>query len=83
MAEMTCRELVELVTAYFDGALPSDDHTRFERHLGVCPGCVAYVEQMRQTIALAGGLREEDVSPEAQRSLLHAFREWKGHQRDA
>jgi anti-sigma factor RsiW len=77
MQEMTCKELVELVTAYFDGALPEDEQTRFERHLGVCPGCETYVEQMRQTIALVGDLREEHVSPDAQQHLLQAFRDWK------
>lgn len=77
MPEMTCKELVELVTAYFESALPDDERARFERHLGVCPGCTAYVEQMRQTITLVGGLREEDVSPAAQRRLLQAFRDWK------
>jgi anti-sigma factor RsiW len=77
MQEMTCKELVELVTAYFEGALPEDEQARFERHLGVCPGCEAYVEQMRQTIALVGDLREEHVSPDAQQPLLQAFRDWK------
>ncbi|HZC06854.1 MAG TPA: zf-HC2 domain-containing protein [Ktedonobacterales bacterium] len=77
MRELTCKELVELVTAYFEDALPEDEHARFERHLAICPGCSAYVEQMRQTIALVGDLREEDVSPTAQSHLLRAFRDWK------
>ena len=77
MPEMTCKELVELVTAYFDDALPSDARARFERHIGVCPGCAVYVEQMRQTITLVGELREEDVTPTAQARLLQAFRDWK------
>ena len=77
MANMTCQELVELVTAYFEGALPAGEREGFERHLGVCPGCQAYVEQLRQTIALTGGLREEDVPPDAEARLLQAFRDWK------
>lgn len=77
MSELTCKELVELVTAYFEGALPTDERARFERHLGVCPGCATYVEQMRQTITLVGDLREEDVTPAAQQRLLQAFRDWK------
>ncbi len=77
MPEMTCQELVELVTAYFERTLSADERARFERHLGICPGCATYVEQMRQTITLVGDLREEDVSPEAQRHLLQAFRDWK------
>ncbi len=77
MRAMTCKELVELVTAYFDQALPADDRAQFEQHVSVCPGCAIYVEQMRQTIALVGDLREEDVSPAAQQQLLRAFRDWK------
>lgn len=77
MQPLTCKELVELVTAYFEQALPADDRARFEQHLSVCPGCATYVEQMRQTIALVGDLREEDVSPPAQQRLLQAFRDWK------
>ncbi len=77
MQEMTCKELVELVTAYFEDALPASERLRFERHVGVCPGCNTYVEQMRQTITLMGGLREEDVSPAAEHQLLQAFRGWK------
>lgn len=77
MPEMTCKELVELVTAYFEDTLSVEERARFERHLGVCPGCVTYVEQMRQTIQLVGDLREEHVSPAAQHHLLSAFRDWK------
>lgn len=77
MAPMTCKELVELVTAYFEQALPAEDRARFEQHLSACPGCTAYVAQMRETIALVGELREEHVSPTAERRLLQAFRNWK------
>jgi anti-sigma factor RsiW len=77
MQELTCKELVELVTAYFEDALPADERLRFERHVSVCPGCSAYMEQMRQTITLVGELREQDVSPTAEQQLLQAFRGWK------
>ncbi|MBI5947643.1 MAG: zf-HC2 domain-containing protein [Chloroflexi bacterium] len=74
---MTCHELVELVTAYIEGALPDGDRQRFEAHVDVCPGCDAYLHQMRQTIQLAGTLREEDVASDAKETLLAAFRDWK------
>lgn len=77
MQPMTCQELVELVTAYFERTLSADDQARFERHVGLCPGCATYVEQMRQTITLVGGLREEHVSLAAQAHLAQAFRDWK------
>jgi anti-sigma factor RsiW len=53
---MNCRELVELVTAYLDGALPADVRAAFEAHLAECPGCAAYLEQMRTTIRILAGL---------------------------
>lgn len=75
--ELTCRELVELVTDYLEGALPPEDAARFERHLAVCPGCTTYVEQIRETVRQAGRLREDDLRPEARDALLAQFRNWK------
>jgi anti-sigma factor RsiW len=74
--EMPCQELVELVTAYFDGALSRRDRRRFDAHIGDCEHCTAYVEQMRVTIAATGGLTEEDIPAEAREQLLAAFRGW-------
>jgi len=75
-ARLTCRELVELVAAYLDGALPESDRTRFERHIDGCSGCRAYLDQMRKTVAMTGRLREEDVASPMRERLLGAFRSW-------
>jgi anti-sigma factor RsiW len=75
--DITCQELVELVTEYLEGALPPADAARFERHLSLCPGCTTYVEQFRETIALTGALRVDDVSADARDALLAQFRNWK------
>ena len=75
--EMTCQELVELVTEYFEGTLSPTDRARFEAHLPNCRGCRNYLEQMRQTIRSAGRLSEETISPEAMDTLLTRFRDWK------
>jgi anti-sigma factor RsiW len=76
-AELTCQQLVELVTDYLEGRLSAEERARFERHLGVCPGCVTYVEQFRETIRLTGALREADVEEPARSALLAQFRDWK------
>ena len=34
--DLSCQELVELVTDYLDGALPARERRRFERHLETC-----------------------------------------------
>jgi anti-sigma factor RsiW len=74
---LACIELVELMTDYLEGELPARDRRRFEAHLTGCDGCDAYLEQMRQTIALTGRLRVEDVPPELEERLLLAFQGWK------
>jgi len=75
--ELTCRELVELVTDYFDDALSPDERARFEQHARTCSGCTAYLQQMQHTIRLTGKLTEDHVPPPARDELLHAFRKWK------
>ena len=74
---LSCRELVEIVTDYLEGTLPSGARARVDAHLGNCPGCTTYVEQMRETVRLTGRLREEDLQPPARQALLEAFRDWK------
>jgi anti-sigma factor RsiW len=74
--ELSCQELVELVTDYVEGALPSELHERFDRHIAHCSGCQTYLEQMRATIRVTGTLTPESLSPEAERALLDALRGW-------
>ena len=74
---LPCQELVELVTAYFDGSLPRRDRRRFERHISACDNCIAYVEQMQLVIEASGRLTEDDLEPAAREELLEAFRGWK------
>jgi anti-sigma factor RsiW len=75
--DLTCIELVELVTEYLEGGLSAAERERFEEHLGSCEGCATYLHQMRQTLAAVGSLREDDLSPAMQDMLLDAFRGWK------
>ena len=56
-AEMTCHELVELVTAYLEGALPSQERGRFEAHHQGCSGCQTHVSQVRLVVSALGQLQ--------------------------
>jgi anti-sigma factor RsiW len=75
--EMTCKELVELVTEYLEGTLPNATRIRMESHLSGCDGCTHYLEQMRQTIRLTGRLGEESLTPQQRDDLLRLFGDWK------
>jgi anti-sigma factor RsiW len=75
--QLSCRELVELVTDYLEGALPEAERARFEAHIARCDGCGVYLEQIRQTIDLLGHYPVEALSPAAERELLKAFQGWR------
>lgn len=76
-AELTCRELVELVTTYLEDVMPAVELRRFEAHVEACPGCAAHLTQMRHTIEALGTLRQEEVPPHRRERLLAAFRGWQ------
>ncbi len=76
-SDLSCQELVELVTEYLEGALSPGELARFERHLDICPGCQTYFDQIRQTIRATGELVEESLEPETRERLLDLFRNWK------
>jgi anti-sigma factor RsiW len=77
--ELTCVELVGIVTEYLEGTLPPAARARFEDHIAVCDGCSAYLDQIRQTIRLMGSLSQGTIPPDARDALLHAFRGWKAN----
>jgi len=72
--QLSCRELVELVTDYLEGTLDPARLAALDAHLLGCDGCDTYVEQMRQTVAALRGLGNgETVSPATRRAVLAAF----------
>jgi anti-sigma factor RsiW len=75
--EMRCKDLVEVITDYLEGALSPGDTLRFEEHLAVCEGCRNYLEQMRATIRLAGTLKTDSLPDGVREELLTAFLDWK------
>jgi anti-sigma factor RsiW len=75
--EMSCKELVEVVTDYLEGTLPDRDRVRLEAHLAECPYCEEYVAQMRQTIEALGERPAEPLDPSREAELLEAFRGWR------
>ena len=76
--ELTCEQLVELITDYLEDGMPSHRRLRFEEHLAFCAACAAYVDQIRQTIQLIGTFREDDLDPAARAEMLRVFGECGG-----
>jgi anti-sigma factor RsiW len=79
--EISCQELVELITDYLEGALGPEDQDRFDSHIAACDGCRLYLEQIRVTVTLSGRLSPEQLEPAAEAALLEAFHNWKGERK--
>ena len=74
--DIVCREVVELLNAYLEGALPADVTAAVEAHLAGCDGCTTVLEELRRTIALTGMLTEEQLTRDQRETILVAFRGW-------
>jgi predicted anti-sigma-YlaC factor YlaD len=77
VTELSCQELVEIVTDYLEERLTPEDRRRVEEHLAACEGCRNYLDQMRETIRLVGRLDEGSIPAPMREQLLRAFRDWK------
>ncbi len=73
---LTCREFVELVTDYLDEALTFGRWVQFQLHLGVCPGCRRYLNQMKVTVRRLGDLRPGPPPEPVRRELRQRFQAW-------
>jgi anti-sigma factor RsiW len=74
--DLACQQAIELVTDYLEGRLGRRDRKRLERHLAGCPNCSRYLEQMRQTIRLAGAVAPETLEPAARQDLMALYQRY-------
>ncbi len=75
--DLVCQRVVEMVTAYLEGALSRSDRRRLEKHLAGCPLCTEYLAQIRETIRLTGRVAPEDLSPQMRVDLTEVYRRWR------
>jgi anti-sigma factor RsiW len=75
---LVCREWVELVTDYLEGALPADERVRFESHLAECEACPGYLEDIRRLVGSLHAVPEPPPDPATREALLRAFRDLRG-----
>ena len=77
-ATYVCKQFVEDVTAYLEGALPDETVALVDHHLADCPHCREYLAQMRLTITATRALDELDVEAmptDLRERLMQAFTE--------
>ena len=75
--DLVCQQVVEMVTAYLEGALSRSDRRRLEKHLAGCPLCTEYLAQIRETIRLTGRVAAEDLTLQMRADLTEVYRRWR------
>jgi hypothetical protein len=73
-SELTCREVVESVTDYLTDSIATPERASFEQHVHACPWCLIYLDQMRQTVALTGQLKDAPLGADIEATLRTTFR---------
>lgn len=72
---ITCRELIDFIADWREGTLAPTERFEFERHLAVCPSCVAYLDSYETTVRALALVRERETPPdEVPPALLEAIR---------
>jgi anti-sigma factor RsiW len=51
-AVATCKQATSLIADYVTGALAATVARSFEKHLAICPDCVAFLKTYRKTVEL-------------------------------
>ena len=63
---ITCKELIDFLWAYVSDELSAEERSEFDRHLGVCSSCVAYLDSYKKTIemekAMVGKMADEECA---------------------
>jgi NMD protein affecting ribosome stability and mRNA decay len=72
---ITCQQLIDFIAQYRDQELSSHERVEFERHLAVCPSCVAYLRTYEQTVLLAKASAGDPVPEEIPEPLVKAILE--------
>ena len=74
---LVCRQAVELMSDYLEGALTERERARLETHLAGCPECSEYLAQLRVTIDTLGKCSPEDLPDETVDRLVDLYRSWQ------
>jgi anti-sigma factor RsiW len=74
---LRCRDIVELLDEYLDGALDRADALALEVHLTGCQDCTAFFNTYRGTLRTSRALSERQLPAELRERLLTFLRQQK------
>jgi len=82
IVQLTCKEVVELITDYQLDVLETPARVTLEQHLFGCTWCMTYLKQVERSVELVAQLRQPAEAPsgdpgELQQKLAGVFRQRK------
>ena len=73
MGRVTCKQFIEdFLADYLDATLGPEDVADLERHLAICPPCVAYMNTYRKTRHLI----HQEAAPEMPQEMKAILRKF-------
>lgn len=73
MGRVTCRQFIEdFLADYLDASLGPEVVAELERHLEVCPACVAYMNTYKKTRHLVSREAAPEM-PEEMKTILRSY----------
>jgi len=66
---LTCQDVIGLLVDYLEATLTEETVSAFERHLEICPPCVAYLRTYRKTQELTGAAGRIEMPEELKTRL--------------
>ena len=73
MARVTCRQFIlDFLADYLDAKLSPEIAADLERHLAICPPCVAYMNTYKRTRELVGQTAPAEM-PQEMKTILRRF----------
>ncbi|NKB68749.1 MAG: zf-HC2 domain-containing protein [Candidatus Latescibacteria bacterium] len=77
----TCREIMQVLTAYLEGDLSRRERKDLERHMVDCPPCHAFLRTFEKTGEMARtALQPEQIPDELQERVRHFLKDRLGLQ---
>jgi hypothetical protein len=63
IVQLTCKEVVEMITDYQLDAMETAARVTFEQHLFGCTWCMTYLKQVERTVELTAQLQRPQETP--------------------
>jgi anti-sigma factor (TIGR02949 family) len=71
--KLSCREILDNLSAYIDAELDPSLCDEIERHMEGCHPCVAFLNTLKKTVVLYRCSKQEESVPEEVHIDLHRF----------